>query len=255
MGIFATGVAASVLLIAAHDRPFTRQICPSHSCRSCRSLPVCARNSRKYLECRTAIPGGLHGDCFAVLASASGGAALPSGYRVTFTVPRSKAACGLVTHCRPKEISNTGRCVGGRTTIARKRLICPGFRATILPVPPSAEYDVSSPCAPRSHHVGSLRSGSRHAERHFRACADRPSSAPEHDVSGKSKMQILDHLLQPSVSARLDDDTMEFIVRIRPSSERSYDEFSRLTSGPRSACPRFRQIFSERGVCALSVRP
>ena len=28
MGIFATGVAASVLLIAAHDRPFTGQILP-----------------------------------------------------------------------------------------------------------------------------------------------------------------------------------------------------------------------------------
>jgi hypothetical protein len=26
MGLFATGVAASVLLIAAHDRPFTGQI-------------------------------------------------------------------------------------------------------------------------------------------------------------------------------------------------------------------------------------
>ena len=28
MGVFATGVAASVLLIAAHDRPFTGQISP-----------------------------------------------------------------------------------------------------------------------------------------------------------------------------------------------------------------------------------
>jgi hypothetical protein len=38
MGIFATGVAASILLIAAHDRPFTGEISvrPNHYCKSCR---------------------------------------------------------------------------------------------------------------------------------------------------------------------------------------------------------------------------
>ena len=42
IGLFATGVAASVLLIAAHDRPFTGQISldPGRSCRSCQRVVV-----------------------------------------------------------------------------------------------------------------------------------------------------------------------------------------------------------------------